>query len=98
MFQAGQTVRVIDSECKLHRQQVTLVGKNPRNTAEWEVRARDGKVWIVHTVRLRAVITRWQPFSVEELQVLADLLNDQYGHQPMLEEIIAEINQRLGVA
>jgi hypothetical protein len=54
-FQPKQTVVVIDSECpQLHRQKVVLLKRNPRNTAEWEV-SLYGKVWIVHTCRLRSV-------------------------------------------
>jgi hypothetical protein len=44
---------VVDTECpQLHKQEVTLIKKNTRNTAEWEV-LHKGKTWIVHTCRLR---------------------------------------------
>jgi len=55
MFTHGQQVRVIDSECTLHNQVVTIVGTNPRCTAEWEVRDETGNPWLVHSCRLRSV-------------------------------------------
>ena len=55
MFTEGQQVRVIDSECTLHNKVVTIVGTNPRRTAEWEVRDETGNPWLVHSCRLRSV-------------------------------------------
>lgn len=55
MFTNGQQVRVIDSECVLHNQVVTIVGTNPKCTAEWEVLDENGEGWIIHSCRLRSV-------------------------------------------
>lgn len=55
MFSEGQQVRVIDSECSLHNQVVTIIGPHPRCTAEWVVWDEKDKPWVVHSCRLREV-------------------------------------------
>lgn len=55
MFSEGQQVRVIDDECPLHNQVVTIIGPNPRCTAEWVVWDREDKPWVIHSCRLRDV-------------------------------------------
>ena len=53
MFTEGQQVRVIDDDCPLHGKTVTIIQRNPKCTAEWEVRTENGKEWLVHSCRLR---------------------------------------------
>jgi hypothetical protein len=55
-FTIGQQVQVIDSDCRqLHGKIVTVIGKNPKRTAEFEVLTAGGNVWNIHGCFLRAV-------------------------------------------
>ena len=48
-FTSGQQVKVIDSDCKqLYGKTVTVIGQNPKRTAEYEVLTSGGNVWNVH--------------------------------------------------
>ena len=70
MFSEGQQVRVVDTECSLHNQIVTVVRPNPKCTAEWEVLDENGGGWIVHSCRLRA--------TSEDVRDLAHDINSAY--------------------
>jgi hypothetical protein len=61
MFAPDQQVIVIDNECPdLHKKTVTIIKRNPRSTAEWEVKTAEGTIWFVHSCRLREVTEQAQ--------------------------------------
>lgn len=56
MLTAGSRAKVIDSDCRqLYGSIVTLIQRNPRCTAEWEVESPSGKVWVIHGCFLREI-------------------------------------------
>ena len=56
LFKRGQQVKVLDPTTgSLLGKIVTVVGKNPECTAEWEVRTVNGVEWTIHSCHLQAV-------------------------------------------
>lgn len=56
MLTAGDRAKVIDSDCRqLYGSIVTLIQRNPRCTAEWEVESPSGKIWVIHGCFLREI-------------------------------------------
>lgn len=53
MFKPGQKLIVLDSECRINRQEVTYLGPTVNNTAESGIQDANGYVWIIHNCRLR---------------------------------------------
>lgn len=79
MFTEGQQVRVIDDECPLHRQVVTIIGPNPRCTAEWVVWDEKDKPWVIHSCRLRPIrddFTEAQRVIACDIDMVYGLLRD----------------------